>query len=178
MVEQINQSVDIVVPRVSNSHGNDSDHDIDQKIIDVSGYSIHGRPVYQITQRKYLPIIRQQLQLNHRILLSTYSNYAYYSREQTEMKQKVVEHMIRTNAYRLTMELNDTNRHHLDHVLQHIDQETTTKLNHLFHNQLITESQWQKMITNRTTNRFNNLYFLPDTRQVNVTDDLFFMYYF
>ena len=178
MVEKITQAVDIVVPWMQKHHKDQGHHDIDEKIVDVSGYRVHGLSVYQITQRKYLPSIRRHLQANHRILSTTDSTYAYYSCERTEMEQKVVEHMKRTNAYRLIMELNDKNQHHLDGVLKHINEKIIATLNQLFHDKLITKAQWQRLLVKRTNSRFDTLYFLPDTRQVAIANEFFSIYYF
>ena len=173
MVENIAQAVDIVVPWMQKHHENQGDPDIAEKIVNISGYRVHGRPVYQITQRKYLPSIRRQLQANHRILSTTYSTYAYYSCHRTEMEQKVVQHMKRTNAYRVIMEFNNKNLHHLDRILKHIEETMITTLNQLFHDKLITETQWQRLLVKRTNSRLDTLYFLPDTRQVTIANELF-----
>ncbi|CAF2907439.1 unnamed protein product [Rotaria sp. Silwood2] len=164
MVDQINQAIDIVVPWMDKM--NDKDDNI-EKIINLSGDEINERrPLYQITRKKYLNIIRQQLQANNRILLPTYNICAYYSCELTDMQQKVHEHMTRTGAYRLIMELDQTNPYSLEEFLKKINNEIMKKLNGFLHNKLITYSQWEQMTINQSNSQLNTLYFLPDTRQV------------
>ncbi|CAF3857895.1 unnamed protein product [Rotaria sp. Silwood1] len=168
MVDQINQAIDIVVPWMDNMDDNDDDDD-NEKIINLSGDEINERrPLYQITRKKYLNIIRQQLQTNNRILLPTYNLYAYYSCELTLMQQKVHEHMTRTGAYRLIMELDQTNPYSLKEFVKKMNNDIMKKLNCVLHNKLITYAQWKQMSTNRSNSQLNTLYFLPDTRQANV----------
>ncbi|CAF4700802.1 unnamed protein product, partial [Rotaria sp. Silwood2] len=94
--------------------------------------------------------------------------YAYYSCERTEMQEKVLEHMIRTGAYRFIMELNVTDQHYIEIIFNSIDHHITDKLNNLCHDKLISYSQWEKLNANRSTNRLDTLCFLPDTRRENV----------
>ncbi|CAF2890491.1 unnamed protein product [Rotaria sp. Silwood2] len=169
MADQINQAIDIVIPWMEyENDGNDDDDEHMEKIISLSDCKGNGRPLYQITRKKYFEIIRQQLQANNRILFIAYNTYAYYSCEKNELQQKVHEHMTRPGIYRLIMELNDTNQHHIEEVLNKMDNEITTKLNLLFDDKLISHAQWQKLSMYRLNTRLNTLYFLPDTRRDHV----------
>ncbi|CAF4059560.1 unnamed protein product, partial [Rotaria sp. Silwood2] len=165
MVDEINQSIDVVVPCIDENKVNDNG---ENKLMNLSENKINGRPLYQIRRKKYIEIIRRQLQAKNRILLTTYNTYAYYSCERTEMQEKILEHMIRTGAYRFNVELNVTDQHYIEIILNSIDHHITDKLNNLCHDKLISYSQWEKLNANRSTNRLDTLYFLPDTRRENI----------
>ena len=176
MVDQINKAIDVVVSCMDQLHRNENDNnDNEEKLINISSdYETNNRPVYQITRRKYLDHIRQQLQMKNRILLRTLNTYAYYSCERSDIQQKIFEHMTQTDAYHLIMELHERNQHHLENVLKTMNKQIMTKLNHLYHTKLISYLQWQKLINNRLNSRLDILYFLPNICQVRyTTNDLF-----
>jgi hypothetical protein len=171
MVDQIDQAINIIVPWIDriNDDENDKEDDEDKKIIDISGYNTNIRPLYLIKRRKYIKVIRQQLQMKNRILLKAFNTYAYYSCTITEMQQKILEHMTNTGAYSLITELNRTNQDDVEKYLNIMDQRITLTLNNLLHDRSITASQRVKMEVNRSSRkrqRLDSLYFLPNIRRV------------
>ena len=176
MVEEINQSIDVVVPCMDSVH--DDAEEAGKTIIDISGYGSNTRPLYLIRRKKYLGPIRQQLKAKNRLLLRTLNTYAYYSCEITEMQQKVLEHMTSTRAYLVVMELTRTDHDHIDQHLKSIDERITSALNQLLDDRSITRAQWQRMRASRSRSRMDCLYFLPDTRQVRSMINLSLSLYF
>ena len=170
MVDQINQAIDVVIPCMNEADGAD---DEDEKIIDVSGYGTNTRPLYLIKRKKDLELIRKHLSMKKRVLLRTLNTHAYYSCATTEIEQKVRKHMASTGAYSLIVELDSTHQQYLDTHLNNVDERISCTLNHLLQDQSITFSQWQQMKVERCASRLDSLYFLPDTRRVRHTVDLF-----
>ena len=183
MNDQFNQAIDIVVPwidkpdeseeeeeedsnREEKEEGEEETNNAKRKMIQLCASTKTGRPLYLIRRRKYIEPIRKQLQVTNRLLLNTYNTHAYYSCRISEMNEKVSEHICRTSAYRLITKLDDSHPSYLKNTLMDIDYQITTKLNELFHDKMITYSQWQTMIINRPTSQFDTLYFLPNTRRV------------
>lgn len=160
-----NLSFDLVLPCVERK---DQDNDKELLLVKLTDTKSTGRSLYQIKHTKDLAMIQQELQTKHHILLPTYNTNAYYSCPINEMQQKIFEHMTDTHAYRLVFELDPTDKHNIDIIMKYIDNQITTKLNTMLHDKLITMQQWKKLITNPSTSRLDTLYFLPDTRQVNV----------
>ncbi|CAF2935437.1 unnamed protein product [Rotaria sp. Silwood2] len=169
MVEQIHhQAIDVVLPWMDNMYENEDDNDNNEKIINLSEYTMNERPLYRVTRKDYLNIIRQQLQANECILLTAYNTYAYYACALTEMKLKIHEHMTRTGAYHLMMEFHSTHSYVMEEVVKKMDYRIMKKLDSFLHNKLISYWQWLQMSINQLNSRLNFLYYLPDTRRVNV----------
>ena len=59
-------------------------------------------PLVVLHKREYIQRIRRELEDKDYILLKAYNSHTYYLCQTNEMKQKVSEYMIRTNAYTLT----------------------------------------------------------------------------
>jgi hypothetical protein len=170
MADQINQAIDVVIPCMDEAGGAE---DEDEKIIDLSGYGSKTRPLYLIKRRKDMASIRKDFSMKKRVLLRAFNSYAYYSCDIAEVQQKVHEHMASTGAYSLIVKLDSTNRDYLDTHLNNVDERITCTLNTLLQDQSIRFSQRQQMKVERPASRVDSLYFLPDTRRVRHTVDLF-----
>ncbi len=75
IVDQINQSIDTVVSSIDKECGIEDE----EKIVDVSDYERKERRLYQITQKRHLPIMRQQLKAKNRLYLKAFNTHAYYN---------------------------------------------------------------------------------------------------
>ncbi|CAF2890422.1 unnamed protein product [Rotaria sp. Silwood2] len=166
MVDEINQSIDIVIPWMNDVDENETE---DEKIIHIGGYKTNGRPLYLIKRRNDIDFIRKQFAEKNHLLLKTFNTYAYYSCDITEMQHKVLQHMINTGAYSFIMEFNYTNQYNIEEeYLNIMDKRITFILNNLLNNQSITLLQRKKMKANLNGRRLNSLHFLPNTRKENV----------
>ena len=165
----MNQAIDIIIPCMIGMDGSESE---DEKIIDLSGYGSHSRPLYLVKQKHDVDLIRKRLLEKKCVLLRAFNSYAYYSCDIAEMQQKVYEHMASTGAYSLIVELDNTNGHCIDICLNDMDERVRCTLNTLLYDQSITFSQWRKMRVDRLDSRLDSLYFLPNTRRVRTLIDL------
>jgi hypothetical protein len=167
MVDQINESIDVVV-RWMDGKPRKGDDDEEPMIVNISAYKANERPLYQITQKGHMETIRRELEERSRLLLTVYNTYAYYSCARTEMQQKVLDHMTSTGAYCSIMTLNDSNQHLIEKVVKRMDKRITLTLDKLLAAQLITSAHYNTMKVNPSKRRLDTLYFLPDTRRVSL----------
>jgi NurA-like 5'-3' nuclease len=195
MVDEINESVDIVVQLFDDDDDNDddlqNDHSVcsfdaqnshfNQKketekeilIVRMPAHRLNARPLYAI-QKKDIKKIRQLLKEQHRLLLKAYKSNAMYSCSIHEFDEKISTFMTQTNAYSLIEELNGTNPDRVKKRLDTIIEQMKTIFDDLLQHQSMTAMQYEEMKVSRETARLDYLFFLPDTRQVSVVMFLFF----
>jgi hypothetical protein len=200
MVDEINESVDIVVQLFDDDDDDDSStddnasnnsmgsfdaqssHSNQQKetgseifIVRMPEYRLNARPLYAI-QKKDIKMIRELLKEQNRLLLKAYKSNAMYSCSISEFEEKIATFMTQTNAYSLVHELNESNPKCVKKMLDTVFEQVKTTLDHLLRDQSITKMQFEEMKTSRDRVRLDYLFFLPDTRQVTAVIHFPFFY--
>ncbi|CAF1366022.1 unnamed protein product [Adineta ricciae] len=192
MVDEINESIDIVVQvfndncddNVDNGNKNEDqdtlcnynngDHleDIEEvnkmSLVRVPEYRLNARPLYCI-QKKDIRLIRQKFKEQNRLLLKTYKSNAMYSCTINEFESKISTFFTQTNAYDLIEELNTTVNP--EYVGKHLDDQVDKVkmiLDNLLEQQSINLMQYEEMKIMRSKVRLDYLFFLPDTRKSEV----------
>ncbi len=111
---------------------------------------------------------QQEVKDNGGILLDMFNSNTIYMCEKKEMDEKVSQHMIRTGAYSLIQELNETNSNYVQQHLNKIVEQVTLLLNDLHTRQCLTDIQVQQMSIERSLVQMDYLYYLPDAHQVSM----------
>lgn len=112
------------------------------------------------------------------VLLEIYDNQRFYICHQNQMKQKVVEHMNRTQAYILIQDLCRTDTDYVQRLLNQTMEEIMTKLDELLRDRRITEDQAQQMRMVPSKIRLDFLSFQPDTKQVRIECILLLLFFY
>ncbi|CAF1316526.1 unnamed protein product [Adineta steineri] len=193
MVDQINGSVDIVVQLFDNyDNGSDDDDELNndnnisicsfdmknntlalqQKkeiaIVRIPDYRLNARSLYSI-HKNDIQLIRQLFKEQNRLLLKTYQSNAMYSCTMDEFEQKTSAFIEQTNAYSLIQEFSKTNRHCVRKYLDNLVDTVNTTLDNLLQCQSITSMQYEEMKVLRSKVRLDYLFFLSDTRKIEVS---------
>jgi hypothetical protein len=194
MVDEINESIDIVVQSFDDDY-NDDDVDDDTRcsyydehqheerkeenqktisIIGIPAYRLNARPLYYI-QKKDIQLIQQQFKEQNRLLLKTYKSNAMYSCTIDEFQANISTFFTRTNAYSLIEELNETNPNCIQKYLDDLVGKVKTMLGDLLQQRSINSIQYEEMQVQHAKVRLGYLFFLPDTRHVSILIFLLFV---
>jgi hypothetical protein len=194
MVDEINESIDIVVQILDDD--DDDDDDVDNKnededttcsyddgnhtekkeenegktipMVRIPEYRLNPRPLYCI-QKNDIKLIREKFKAQNRLLLKTYKSNAMYSCTINEFESKISAFFTRTNAYSLIEEFNETtNLNYVEKYLDDLVNKVKTILDDLLQHQSINSMQYQEMKIIRSKVRLDYLFFLPDTREVTI----------
>ena len=202
MVDEIHGSVDIVVIQLVDNDNNNNNDDLDDEnivctykdqyqweenakrisIVRIPQYRLNARSLYCI-QKKDIELIRQQFKEQNRLLLKTYQSHAMYSCTIDEFERNISTFFTQTNAYNLIEELNEINPNCIEKYLDNLVDKVKAILDHLLQQQQqsINSIQYEEMQIQRSKVRLDYLFFLPDTRKVNMIHFFFlsslFSYY-
>ncbi|CAF1336914.1 unnamed protein product [Adineta steineri] len=181
------RSLEIVIRSIEKESIGDNDNDDQQRQEEqINASHIHyfqsdtgrvrGRPIL-VLDRCNIHWLRYQLNMRHHLLLNINDNHQHQQRfyicHENESKEKVLEYMHRTNAYRVILVLNNENTEEEKEeikscLLHHINKQLTNKLDQLLEHRYITKNQHQQMQIDSSRQRLNFLSFQPDLQQEDV----------
>ncbi|CAF2131128.1 unnamed protein product [Rotaria magnacalcarata] len=193
MVDEINESIDVVVQLFDDDADDDDDEDDNYRNIEnehticnyddgnhigikketeektismvrIPEYRLNARPLYCI-QKNDIKLIRQKFKEQNRLLLKTYKSNAMYSCTINEFESKISAFFTNTNAYSLIEEFNETNTDRVQKYLDDLVDKVKTILDNLLQYQSINPMQYHEMTVMRSKVRLDYLFFLPDTRK-------------
>ena len=198
MVDEINGSIDIVTPALTliQLFDDDDDDDDDENdrvlcsfndhqkpnekeilIVRLPEHRVNARPLYSI-QRNHMELIRKKFQQEqNRVLLKSYKSNSMYSCTRNEFEEKISTFMSQTNAYSLIEPIGETRSNCVRKTLDHLIEQFQVMLNDLLQHQFITTMQYHEMKIQRIKKvQLDHLFFLPDTRKVNVAVFFYFSF--
>lgn len=172
MINEIHESIDVVVfPNINEQHEENqaNEMNISLSIGRIPEYQLNARPLYSI-EREHLRSIRHLLKQKNRLLLNTYKSNCMYSCSIDEWQTEISKFMEATKSYHCIEGIDPTDSTYLE---QYRD-EFMDKIN-----TIVPDIQMQRKLLKlkRSFIRFDRLYFVPDTRQVNIKQTFFSIFH-
>jgi hypothetical protein len=173
-MEDINQSVDIILHYDGHYHHEQDDYALMTKLPSLHLQST--RPLYAI-QREDITKVRHYFNNKNWCLLPSFNtDNMMYLCDSMEYHRKVSPYFMDLQAYTFIDEFHSSNKDHiLESYLDSINKEIHKQLKNLLHDHSLTMAQYQHMTDHECHPiQFNSVFFLPDTQLVSYIIYFFF----